>query len=79
MTVDHHCARPGCVVEVPGYQFACRPHWLELPQEIRTRIVRAWAQRRRRPTSADAIGAHLDAALEAMGFWIGPVAGEAKP
>lgn len=69
MPKDHGCAHPACDVEVPGYMLACRAHWLELPPPLRTAIVRAWQQRRRRPDDQATVGAHLGLVLEAMDVW----------
>jgi hypothetical protein len=38
----HRCPKPGCTVSVPSSQFACKPHWFMLPQDIRSKIWRSW-------------------------------------
>lgn len=38
----HRCHWPGCVSMVPPAAWGCRPHWYKLPQEIRSRIWRAY-------------------------------------
>jgi hypothetical protein len=66
---DHRCARPGCLVEVPGYLLACAAHWRELPPPLQSAITRAWYRRRRRPGDDDATSAHLGLVLEAIDVW----------
>ena len=38
----HHCHRPRCETPVPPAQFACRPHWFELPRALRDAIWAAY-------------------------------------
>lgn len=42
MTSTHECPWPGCEVQVPRAMLACRPHWYALPEELRTRLWRAY-------------------------------------
>lgn len=43
----HTCPAPGCTVQVPQSQLACRPHWYSIPSEIRSRL---WAGYRSKDT-----------------------------
>lgn len=38
----HLCHRPGCTTPVPPKLVACRPHWFELPRDIRDAIWDAY-------------------------------------
>jgi hypothetical protein len=35
----HTCPAPGCTVQVPRTQFACRGDWRRLPLDLRTAIT----------------------------------------
>lgn len=37
-TRDHHCHWPGCNRQVPPARWGCKPHWYQLPADIRQRI-----------------------------------------
>lgn len=38
----HHCHWPGCDAQVPPAKWGCKAHWYMLPEDIRTRIWRAY-------------------------------------
>ncbi|MCP1375362.1 hypothetical protein [Dyella lutea] len=38
----HTCHWPGCNRPVPPAKWGCRPHWYQLPLEIRMRISAAY-------------------------------------
>jgi hypothetical protein len=40
--VSHACHAPSCKRQVPPHMFACRPHWLALPQKMRRAIWREY-------------------------------------
>lgn len=35
---QHKCPRRGCTKVVSNKEFACRPHWFELPRDIRDEV-----------------------------------------
>lgn len=41
-TRDHHCHWPDCTEQVPPAAWGCRAHWYALPEELRTKIWRAY-------------------------------------
>lgn len=43
--MTHKCPAPGCTVQVPRSQLACRPHWFSIPQEIRSRLWSGYRSR----------------------------------
>lgn len=38
----HSCHWPGCDRQVPPAAWGCRPHWYQLPRDLRSRIWRAY-------------------------------------
>ena len=58
----HRCPRPGCVVDVPDYLFACRDDWWTLPGEVRRAITAT-----RNVPLPDA--ARTDAVARALAAW----------
>lgn len=63
----HRCHWPKCPVEVPPKMFACKPHWMQLPQEIRDKIWAAYRpgqEKTKTPSQA-----YLQAAMDAL-RWI---------
>jgi hypothetical protein len=35
---DHHCHWPGCRAPVAPALWGCKPHWMRLPRDLRTKI-----------------------------------------
>ena len=58
----HRCPSIGCDAQVPSGMFACRPHWFQLPKDIRDSI---WAGYRAQPGGV----AHWAAMEDAMDFF----------
>lgn len=42
MPETHKCPAPGCNVDVPFEQFACRAHWYSLPKDLRDALWSSW-------------------------------------
>jgi len=63
----HDCPHPDCDIQIPWSMFACRKHWLTLPQRIKTGILAAW--RKVSNGNADGIAEHDAACAEAMAYW----------
>lgn len=40
--LPHNCPGPFCKQQVPYELFACRRHWYQVQQEVRSVILRAW-------------------------------------
>lgn len=60
MAPTHTCPAPGCNVQVPQSQLACRPHWYSIPPEIRSRV---WSGYRSNDTTR-----HNQAMADAIAF-----------
>jgi hypothetical protein len=57
----HECPRPNCTARVRNDLLACRPHWFELPRDIRDRVWRAW--------TTGSVIAHRAAVSDAITYW----------
>jgi hypothetical protein len=55
----HTCPGPSCLVKVTEDRLACRPHWYQVPKNLRDRV---WSTYRRAPGSAE----HYTAMAEAV-------------
>lgn len=64
---EHHCHWPGCTKQVPPAVWGCQKHWFMLPQDIRTRIWRAYKPGQE--IDGTPSGEYVAAALEAQA-WI---------
>lgn len=62
------CPAPSCGKEIAYDQFACKPHWLSLPQPIRDRIWSAWRARLRDPGNPSVVTEHMAAKRAAMKY-----------
>ena len=38
----HRCPGPRCEARVPADQLACRRHWFQVSEPVRTEVWRAW-------------------------------------
>lgn len=63
----HKCPYPKCDTQIPDSQYACRPHWFQLPTSIRTAITRAWS--RINNGHLDAVDEHDTATAAARAHW----------
>lgn len=63
----HRCHKRTCDRFVPASMLACKPHWYELPQELRTEIWRTYRKGQevdKRPSAE-----YLEAARRCQEFW----------
>lgn len=63
----HRCPRPKCKTDIPDTQFACRPHLLELPIAMRSRI--AITRRRAALDDPEARTQLADLTQQALDHW----------
>lgn len=40
----HCCPAPGCDVQVPRHQLACRTHWFTIPKPLRDELNHAYRE-----------------------------------
>lgn len=59
----HQCPGKDCTVQVESDQLACKPHWFQLPAELRSEIWAAYRRRRSNP------GEHAAVVRRAIAFW----------
>lgn len=59
----HKCPKNGCEVQLPRHLLACRPHWYEVPSELRNAVNMTWRNFHNDPNSYLAARA---AAVEAI-------------
>jgi hypothetical protein len=63
----HQCLRPGCEVYVPPRMLACKPHWQELPTDLRRAV---WAHYREgQEHSGDPSPEYLEALHAVVNWW----------
>jgi len=56
---EHGCARPGCPRLIAGPTLACKQHWYELPEDIRTDLIKGLLGK----------GPVMDAMSRALAWW----------
>jgi hypothetical protein len=63
MSDRHTCPMPKCMALVPRSMLACKPHWRELPAELRAEINGSWRDRKDNPRR------HVLAVRAALGWY----------